>query len=364
VIHPIDQTTLSALIGDIYDCALNADRWLPTLERLASVMGGCNGTILSHGVDSVSFQYAWGTPPEALRAYAEQFARIDPLLTIGWHFDVDDPVSMERFISPNELMATAFYRGFLAPLDWYDFTAVILEKSATRSSTIGFTRTTTLGSPGEREKSLLKLLAPHIRRAVIFHGMKERDAARATDLGAALDLMQVPVLLLDSAGQPVETNAAAEKFLRETASGTLRDSALLALTQPVADVTSAQPMSSALTLPDGRRFAAHTLPLTLGLRDRMGNAPRATSALFIQQIGDLQPLPGEVLVKLYGLTPAETRLIALLGQDFTLEDAAATLGIALPTARTHLQRIFQKTNTNRQSQVVKLVLSALPRPPD
>jgi DNA-binding CsgD family transcriptional regulator len=72
---------------------------------------------------------------------------------------------------------------------------------------------------------------------------------------------------------------------------------------------------------------------------------------------------GEVLVKLYGLTHAETRIIGLLASDLSLDAAAAALGISRTTARTHLKHIFEKTGTNRQSQLIKLVLSALPRPP-
>jgi DNA-binding CsgD family transcriptional regulator len=75
------------------------------------------------------------------------------------------------------------------------------------------------------------------------------------------------------------------------------------------------------------------------------------------------PLPGEVLVKLYGLALAETRIIGLLASDLGLDAAAAALGIARTTARTHLKHIFEKTGTSRQSQLMNLVLSALPRPP-
>ena len=95
----------------------------------------------------------------------------------------------------------------------------------------------------------------------------------------------------------------------------------------------------------------------------MGGRRRTTSAVFIQAVGDLQPLPGEVLVKLFGLTYAETRLIGLLTTNIDLGDAAASLGIALTTARTHLQHIFEKTGTNRQPELMKLVLSALPGAP-
>jgi hypothetical protein len=40
-----------------------------------------------------------------------------------------------------------------------------------------------------------------------------------------------------------------------------------------------------------------------------------------------------------------------------IPEAAPVLGISAPTARTHLQRIFAKTDTTRQADLVKLVAS-------
>lgn len=222
----------------------------------------------------------------------------------------------------------------------------------------------------------MRLLAPHFRRATIFRGIVERDSARTEDLAAALDLVQISVMLFDATGICVERNAAAERLLAGTdvlrlIKGNLRardrqlDLQITAATSGAGDLDriGTQTLSFGFTQDDGRRFAGHVLPLTGGLRDRMGGRRRTTSAVFIQAVGDLQPLPGEVLVKLFGLTYAETRLIGLLTTNIDLGDAAASLGIALTTARTHLQHIFEKTGTNRQPELMKLVLSALPGAP-
>ena len=369
----IDPRTLSDLIGDIYDCALEKERWVPTLQRLAGIFHASNGTILSHGVTSVSFVYHWGTPAHALKAYAETYAAIDPMLTLGWHFDIDDPVTAERFMTPDDLRKSRFYREFLAPLNWFDFIAISLEKSSTRTTTVGFTRSEEQGPPNESDKALIHLLAPHSRRAVIFHGIMEQDATRATDLAAAFDLIQMPMLLFNADGLCVDTNAAAGRFLSE--SDTIRlDKGMLrgrdrALTASIESALAhgaanpATPLSFGLTQADGRQFVAHVMPIAGDMRARFGVGGRAVAAMFMQEVGTLKPLPGEVLVKLYALTPAETRLIGLLARDRTIEEAAADLGIARTTARTHLQHIFTKTGTSRQSQLMRLVLSALPGPP-
>jgi DNA-binding CsgD family transcriptional regulator len=56
-----------------------------------------------------------------------------------------------------------------------------------------------------------------------------------------------------------------------------------------------------------------------------------------------------------GLTPAEERMLALIAEGLDTVIAAKRMGIAPTTARTHLQRLFTKTGTARQSELVRFV---------
>jgi DNA-binding CsgD family transcriptional regulator len=49
----------------------------------------------------------------------------------------------------------------------------------------------------------------------------------------------------------------------------------------------------------------------------------------------------------------------MLTQGMSLREAAETIGISEPTAKTHLQRLFQKTGTDRQADLMRLAMSAL-----
>jgi DNA-binding CsgD family transcriptional regulator len=66
------------------------------------------------------------------------------------------------------------------------------------------------------------------------------------------------------------------------------------------------------------------------------------------------------LISLYGLTRGEATLAAKLVEGKSIEDAAAELFISAHTARTHLKRIFMKTDTHRQPElVVRMLLTVL-----
>lgn len=72
---------------------------------------------------------------------------------------------------------------------------------------------------------------------------------------------------------------------------------------------------------------------------------------------DLQPeVSCEALKSTYGLTATEARVAQELAEGRTLAEAAADLRISSGTARNHLKQVYAKTDTHRQSELVRLVL--------
>ncbi|MBZ9883702.1 LuxR C-terminal-related transcriptional regulator [Mesorhizobium sp. CA10] len=65
---------------------------------------------------------------------------------------------------------------------------------------------------------------------------------------------------------------------------------------------------------------------------------------------------------LFDLTPAEVNLVTALAKGHSLKAAAAEAGLQFSTVRTYLNRVFRKTGTNQQSQLVALLKSAHPLP--
>lgn len=71
-----------------------------------------------------------------------------------------------------------------------------------------------------------------------------------------------------------------------------------------------------------------------------------------------ESVAAEDLQTLFGLTRAEAHVArCILDANDSLPSIAAQLGVSLTTTRTHLQHVFEKTRTRRQSQLVRLLLS-------
>jgi DNA-binding CsgD family transcriptional regulator len=59
----------------------------------------------------------------------------------------------------------------------------------------------------------------------------------------------------------------------------------------------------------------------------------------------------------YGLSPAQTQLAGLIAEGLSLTEIALRMGITANTARTHLNRVFDKIGVRTQPALVRVLLS-------
>ena len=62
-----------------------------------------------------------------------------------------------------------------------------------------------------------------------------------------------------------------------------------------------------------------------------------------------------MIARTYDLTPAELRVLLGVVEVGGVPEVAESLGLGETTVKTHLGRLFQKTGTARQAELVKLV---------
>jgi DNA-binding CsgD family transcriptional regulator len=61
------------------------------------------------------------------------------------------------------------------------------------------------------------------------------------------------------------------------------------------------------------------------------------------------------LAQTFNLTPTELRVLLAIVETGGVPETAGALGIGQATVKTHLHRLFGKTDTRRQADLVKLV---------
>src|SRR5262249_42865801 len=86
----------------------------------------------------------------------------------------------------------------------------------------------------------------------------------------------------------------------------------------------------------------------------------AMAAIFVQGPVVVPLFPGEAFAKLHGLTMSELRVLLAMAPGLSIKEVAEVLGISKATARTHLQHIYSKTSTSKQTQLMHLFVSSTP----
>jgi DNA-binding CsgD family transcriptional regulator len=77
--------------------------------------------------------------------------------------------------------------------------------------------------------------------------------------------------------------------------------------------------------------------------------------IFMADPAKISPPRPHQLRQHFGLTAAEAILASQIVRGHGLKACAELIGISEPTARTHLRRIFEKTGTKRQAELVALI---------
>jgi DNA-binding CsgD family transcriptional regulator len=225
------------------------------------------------------------------------------------------------------------------------------------------------GLVDEEARRRMRLIVPHIRRAVLIGRVIELKKAEAATFADTLDGISAGMFLVDAQGCIVHANASGHLLLaggsllhavgrKLSTHDTSAEQALHEVFLAAGNGDTAvgvKGVALPLRARDGDHYVAHVLPLTSGVRRRAGTNYRAVAALFVHKAALEAPSPPEVIAKTYKLTPTELRVLLAIVQVGGVPEVAEALGIAETTVKTHLGRLFQKTGADRQADLVKLV---------
>jgi DNA-binding CsgD family transcriptional regulator len=363
---------LSSLIGDIYDAALDRALWPSVLEKTCAFVGGATSAIAAMDpiADAGQMYYTWGGNPEDERVYLEKYVRLNPaVFATMCRSKVGEVVSTGTVMPLDEFYASTFYREWAAPLGYCDSVWAVLERTATAMAAVSVIRHERHGLVDDETRRRMGLLVPHFLRAVSIGKVVDLHKVQAAALADVLDGITSALLLVAADGRVAYANASGEamldagKVLRH-ANGRMQapdrdaDRALrevVAAAQAGDAAVGVKGVAVPLKASDGERFIAHVLPLTSGLRRQAGVEYAAVAAVFVRKAAFDLPDPVDALAGTYQLTPAELRVVMAIVNLGGVPEIAPVLGMSEPTVRTHLRHIFQKTGTNRQADLVKLV---------
>jgi DNA-binding CsgD family transcriptional regulator/PAS domain-containing protein len=190
------------------------------------------------------------------------------------------------------------------------------------------------------------LLASHARNAVELFEAGHKAAVVIDPFGRCLAINPAAEAMLGRdlmivRGRLTATDANSERQLQGLIAGALQARSLAELPPPVVI----------------RRESKRPLIIdAVATPSSLGKLDLGLQAVLL--LTDLQPFEAghaDRLRRVFGLTAAEARLANQLAGGVTLAEASEQLSLSKETARTQLKAIFNKTRTNRQTDLVRLL---------
>ncbi len=365
------EAEFEALVGSVYEAALDPKAVPVVLSRLLSVCGGVWSplTVLSsNGAKSVSFQNAEADPGHiALFERRYLSGETNPSVPLILSAPSGSVLLRERYYSDAAFERFEMYQDLYRPIGAHDSLGMPLLRSALGLVAFEILRPRESGTFALDDLEFLDRAIPHIKRALqvmIRLADLETRAATGTEIW---DRLPYGIIVLDDAGRVLWTNVVAEKLLSQN-DGLVTRAGQLRAVAPSEDGTLQRLIGQArrscgaggvLTIPrsplahESLSILVSPLRPAAALAGAMRGTPSAV--VFVNDPKRIPTVPAQILRALYGLTKREADLAALLADGLNVGEAADRLAISINTARTHLRQVFDKTGTRRQAELVGLL---------
>jgi DNA-binding CsgD family transcriptional regulator len=373
----VEQVALQ-LIPLLYDAAVQEGEMVRFVDGLTPELGAFSAGVSLQlpGFGRPPSIYESDADPGAIRSYQEYYHRLDPKIPRMARSNLYQLEEITRDLSPEKMKHSEFYNDFVVSNDraLAPHYAAVIDTEEGRPVASFFVRNRRVGSPrpiSDRGRRLVEILIPHVASARrVWASIREADALDQ-GLRSALDSMEMGVVLVDVSQRICWASRAAEAILASRDGLRLEGGEIRAdsrsdnahLQRQICDAirmrTGAHLATGgvvSLSRPSGRR-SLEVVVAPLGYDSTLRSVtPTGGALVFVLDPEAGLPDEQEVLRALYGFTPAEAYLARLLADDLSLSEAAARAGITVQTARHRLKSLFEKTNTHRQSSLVRLLV--------
>jgi DNA-binding CsgD family transcriptional regulator/PAS domain-containing protein len=364
--------TVIHIIGRIYEAAEDPRAWAEVLRLLGNEFRSTvNGFVLNDRNSPGGEVSASDSPDVKLvEEYNSYYCSKNVLLQrMSAMMKPRQLLNSSDVMHDSDLLATEYYEDFLRRWNIFYFLGGVITSDANSNAVLSLARSRKTGPFTSSELGLLTLVIPHFERAARLSGAFARFRQGRDEV---LDRLPMGIIVLDESGKVEFFNRAAETILAKK-DGLCWSSGGVSAVDPTQASRLAAAIKGAKLTATGKGLAgggslsitrsSAGLPLAVlvapimpSTASPLSRAPRV--AMFITDPEATQVTNLERLKALFNLTPAESRMASQLLQGKSVIEAADALGITRQTARVHLKRIFGKTYTGRQSELMRLLLNS------
>jgi DNA-binding CsgD family transcriptional regulator/PAS domain-containing protein len=370
-----DRQLLTA-IDQLYAASIGDVPWHHALQSVVRIFGGAGGSLFELDRRRGEIVHWIG---EGLESGEDEYVARMNAINPRMHYSLAHPPGHiawdHKILSEEELRRHEFYAWMEKTVGVQYFMGSRLHDEGTRTlfTSVDFTRKQ--GHVSEDHLRAYRVLTGHISNAWQLSQRLARAEAERDMLRHANDMLPWGVVALDRDGKIISSNETAQRiFSRNDGLTTdqnelhaVRSSDNLTLNQHIGGALACarhETVSggSAMTIarrPPAPELVVQIVPFARLPKNACDRLPAVI--VFISDPADGLAAKPEKLAAVFGLSPREAELAALLCQDIKLKQAADRMAITNNTARNHLRGIFVKTGINSQSALMRLFMSLLLR---
>lgn len=365
----IDQHTTVRVAQAVLRAVDDPGAWQTFLEEFTAALHCDQSSLMvwTPQYEHHSVSCFTGASEEDRHEFVEKWAQEDPWMTRAQTDSPEGVFIRSNEITPDEvLVETRIYREFLLPRDWHYGGGVILHRSPSLLSILSTIRSKEKGPITDDEMEWIQMMVPLLQEAARAHEGLAR--LRTEHAAGMLHVNQLThgLGILGEGGEVLMANERLQQILAlgdglRTNRGCVQADGAAGKELSVALADAATKARSKHQLPVPKRngsgaYVVTILALSPVARIPLGE-PKAVATLVVHDSGARSEINAQILRRMFGLTPAECRLVELLAGGMTLGGAAEKLGVSPHTAKTHLKRTFSKTATSRQAELITLALN-------
>jgi DNA-binding CsgD family transcriptional regulator len=376
-----------SLLAEIYDAVSLENGWLSALGAVIRALDGDSGCICwkpSAAASLAEIASVGLDVPTYLNRYQEEIERLNiPFYSLFRNRPIGDLIAFGSQAFNDDYKRSTFFNEWAKPLGFGDVVGCHLVREHSLYCWFSLRRDYGKGPFPADKLALGRSLVPHLTRSLKIWARIHSVRLASDSLAAALDLLSYSVIIVDAEARILHANRSAERLLSgrdalEGFRGRLRcryhdqDKVLRKAVHDASRITNL-PTSArvdravVLQKDDGNRLSIQLAPITLGSGWGSVVPGGSAVALFVSDGDAAEARPLVAFAARYGLTRMESRVLTEIITGRGLPHVAETLQIGATTARSHLQKIFLKTGTSKQAELVRLFLGqtvpiAQPRP--
>lgn len=378
----LSDAVFNRFVDRIYGALEKPESWRSLYEQLCDAIDVKSIHMLAFDKQHGTLSYSDGAnlPVQGELAYMQHYRFIDPRMPLILQKPLLNWTHCHEELGEEHVAQSPFYQEFLLPYDRRYMSACKLVDSEAATIVFATLSSASQGPLSSESLDFLNRLLPHFSRACRI-GLQNFVYSTQALVGHTLvNKLRQPVILMTSGGDIVHINEAASQLLQSTRLVRL-ESGRLVLPPPhhddflrrcaemeqkiksgtvEQDKQGSQFQSMQILDDAGKELASETLYTfftTLVPQNVMGAfGLRPIVMLFFYHPESAPAIDSSLLFAAFGLTPAECRIATLLAEGLSLKQIADVQGTQHDTVRKQLRSIYQKTSTNRQPELIRLLL--------